>query len=808
MNLSKVDFLTISKRSVTTLLFAVLLLISTTLGVSASVGTSGTFGGTNYVIQPGTSLLDTGTDFNFVNNYNTAITVEFLYEAPPGVSINVPADPVVIASGGQYGFEVSIVSTAETQVGTYSIQIVGRVIPDFVNGITVTGSAGLTAVLSVQGISPTTSPTLTLDSVTSSGFSVEFTNPDPDPVVMLYSIGINPPSNVFESRNLNPNESVVIDFVDDSLGNPLQPNTTYTVFAIATASPRPESIVSSLTVTTEALPPADPDPEEPEPEEPVVTPPPTVISPVPPSSGGGGSIPTINVLVIDLVSKTLNINVFEDYEAPPMTAYLSVRNNIRETSRVDLTNRVVITGDVNTDVIGRYEVRYFLRNNTLTVEEILVVNVRDLIAPVISSPAEVTYKVDEPYDYRIFATDNYDARDDLIITGLPTNMDTTEVGTQLFNIVVADQSGNRTPFLLTVNVRPRDVTPIIVEVNDIELELEAVEDLFDPENYIIEVAVAANQPLRNSPSWTRYTGQAVTADEGELVYVRLTDNQGNELFGVLDISTGEVLPTIPDEVVIESDAWWEVLLRRVNILFWLIPFLLVVAGWIWFFFFIVKRRKEDEEEEELLTTKEPATSKRKPLVIPIIADKKPGTVVEADKEKAKAKAKDATPVVEAKPTKPKPKAVTPPVVEPSADQAEVPKATKPKRVVAAILPTVDEQPTKESKTRGDKSNDKPATATTDSSNKKAKPSRRRKPKTETYVQIVALDETGVMDDDYLGVEIIELDKKVIKDLNDKETEPPTIPATSVNRNQMDIFSLDESDEPTTKKLTSAKNKRR
>ncbi len=741
------------RRSALSLLFAVLwMLIPLTQVEASSVGASGTFAGTTYQVIPGDSLLNTGTDFVFVNNFNTTITVEFLYEAPTGVSINVPSEPVQISAGSTYRIDIEITTLASTQVGEFPLRIVGRVIPSSSDAVEVTGSAGLNASIRVQGTARTTAPTLSVLSVSDSGFSVRIANSDPETVTMVYSLGISPP--VTGSVDIPSQGFVDVDFPN------LDSNTTYTLFATSTASPRQESTISQIQVTTLVTPVPDPDPTPSDPETEEPAPPPPVVAPTqPPSFGGGGGSPVISLLFIELESQSIDINVFSEYTPPTMTAYVSIRDNVRETSRVDLTSRVIITGTVDPNILGRYEIRYFLRYNTLSIEEIVVVNVRDLIAPRILSAAENTIKVDEPFDYRLITTDNYNSPEELIITGFPSNVDTTEVGIQRYNVIVADQSGNRTPFLFTVNIRERVVTPITLEVNDIEVTFEAVEGLFNADDYRVEVAVAVNQPLTNSPSWTQFNGQTLEATGQELVYVRLTDNQGNVLLGVLDITTGRVLPVIPDENIITGDPWWRVLLRFSNILVWIVPVIILLAGWIWFFFFLAKRRKKQEEEVEPVVKSVGEKSRKADTVIPSISE-----VVQ--------------PLVE---TKPKTDKLVPPKKKAKLDEVE-----------ANLEPLIQEsvqsaKPVAAAKT-------KPVVV-----EKASKPTRkRRKPKQEVYAQVVALEQEGMMDDDLLGLEVLTTSKKPIKEVLPEE--PSVEPApTLVDEKQIDMFSEIGEEQPKPKR---------
>ena len=176
--------ISLMKRSVTTLLFALFVLLSasiTNLVSANSLGTSGNFGGYSYQVQPGDSLIDTGTQFRLINNFPNAVQVEVYYEAPRGVSINTPSDPITISAGGNYTLPVEITTTEDTAEGTFQIRIVGRIIPQTVNGIELTGSAGLNAALTVQGeviLPPTLPPVLAEVSTTSTTAVIDVTNQD------------------------------------------------------------------------------------------------------------------------------------------------------------------------------------------------------------------------------------------------------------------------------------------------------------------------------------------------------------------------------------------------------------------------------------------------------------------------------------------------------------------------------------------------------------------------------------------------------------------------------------------------------
>ena len=731
-----------TRRSALSLLFVALAFFAFQVRVFASsVGASGTFAGFTYQVEPGESLVNTGTQFSFVNNFSVPITVSFVYEAPAGVSINVPEENVTIAANGTYRFNVQITTTPSTAEGSFPIRILGNVIPDSASGVEVSGSAGLNATLIVQGISDTVAPSAVLVSRTDSELVIDIFNQDFDPVVVLYDLILNPPLQT--SPILNPNESFRVTFPT------LDQNTTYRLFLSAKATNRPESETVFFDFTTLVTPTPTP-PTDP-------TPPP-VVAPTPPSSGGGGgAAPSINVLVMEFSDQRINVPVFGVYTPPILNAYVSVRSNVRETSRIDVTNRVLILGEVNPNVLGRYVIRYILRYNNLVLEEEVEVFVVDNEPPRVLSAEEITILVDDPFVYQLIASDNYDEVNDLIITGFPSNIDTRIAGVQRFSVVVIDQSGNRTPFLFTVNVREREEYPIILNIDDFEITLVGLEGLFDPTSYVVDVASAVNQPLPNSPSWTRYTGQSIEFRQRELLYIRLTDTRGNTLIGVLNPETGRILPIDPIDPTLTGDPWWQVLFRFGNVLVWIVPFLLLLLGWIWFFFFLAKRRKKKEEEE--------------PVASVPVAEKK----------------RKAPPVAVFTPEASKPKRDTiqqekrQPVIKPrieDLDDTLEPLIQEPIRTVkpvvaAKVKPAVEEKPIKA----------------------KRKP---RKPKQEVYAQVVALEQEGIMDDDLLGLELLEAPKKPVKDtLPEEKTQEPV--STEIDEKQIDIFAELAEDQPKPKR---------
>lgn len=750
-----------ARRSALSLLFVVLAVVGSATNVHASgVGASGTFAGTNYQVEPGESLINTNTTFSFINNFDVPITVDFVFEAPQGVSINVPSGLITIAAGSSYRFDVNIFTLNTVTEGTFPIQITGLVIPDAASGVEVSGSAGLNALLTIQGKPPTQSPSVVLVSRTDTSIVVRLTNEDFENVLILYDLLINPPTTA--SPDLGPQSGIVVTF------SGLEPNTIYTVFVTAKATGRDESSLVSFEVTTLPTPVVVPEPED----DPEVPPPPVVVpvippaqpapTPPPPVIGGGGSSLT-NVVIIELSSQLIEVPVFGTYIPPIINAYVSIRSANRETSRIDLTDRVVIVGGVNTSVLGRYEIRYRVRYNTTTAEEIVIVNVRDRIAPRITSAEEVTFLVNQPFQYQLIATDNYSPFERLIITGLPANVDTSRVGTQRFSVVVTDESGNRTPFLFTVNVRERIVSPVVVSIGEIDVEFLTTEGEFDASSFRTEVSVSANQPLRNSPTWTLYTGQPLTQGVFDLVYVRITDAQGNFLIVAVDITEGRVIPLDPDANIISGDAWWRVLLRTSNLLLWVGPLLLVLGAWAWFFYFIAKRRRTYivvfvVAGIEISSQKVPhGTSAEEPSAGPWNL---PFDRVTSDMRITRIESVAMVPTKRPRPVKPVVEVIKPirvrqvvekiPMIEPILQEESVKQVAKPKA-----------------------------------------PRKPRKLKLEQYAQLVALEENGVMDDDTLGLELLDLAQRTPKDVIDIDLETATKVASKVDKGQIDLFEQNE-----------------
>jgi hypothetical protein len=325
---------------------------------------------------------------------------------------------------------------------------------------------------------------------------------------------------------------------------------------------------------------------------------------------------------------------------------------------------------------------------------------------------------------------------------------------------------------LPVNVRERAITPIAIKLNDVDIVLNAIEGLFDETNYRIEIAVAENLPFRNSPSWTLFTGQSLTQGDRELVYVRVTDSLGNTLIAAVDLTQGRVIPLDPDANILSGDAWWRVLLRSSNLFLWLGPLLLVLGAWAWFFYFMAKRRRSymvvfvdagiEISSQNVLHGNAAIAPNKGPWNVSfdrVTSDMRITRIVPVPVAPVK-RARAVKPVVEAP--------------KPVRNRQAIEKA-------ALIEPLIQEEKV-----------EPPLKAKV--------PRKPRKAKLEQYAQLVAVEENGVMDDDTLGSEPLDLTPRESKDVHDIDLETPPKVAPKVDKGQIDLFHEIE--------FTSAKKKKK
>ncbi len=149
------------------LLFLGLFLLALFPNVQAEggFGVSGTFAGYHYKLVPGEQIDSANIYATFVNNYSVPIDVQISYQAPPGVTFLIEQTLVTIPAGATIRVPVGIALPLDAVPGDYVVQVFAQVLPGSVEGITVIGSAGLNARLSIFG----EAGRVTIRSLTTSG---------------------------------------------------------------------------------------------------------------------------------------------------------------------------------------------------------------------------------------------------------------------------------------------------------------------------------------------------------------------------------------------------------------------------------------------------------------------------------------------------------------------------------------------------------------------------------------------------------------------------------------------------------------
>lgn len=160
-------------------------------------------------------------------------------------------------------------------------------------------------------------------------------------------------------------------------------------------------------------------------------------------------------------------SVLVPFTEPGFTAIDNPGNN-------NVEDDVIITGNVNVNVIGDYDLTYKVSDvNGNTSSVIRTVQVRDIDAPVINSPANVFWQVGTPFVNPVSITDNFDPNVQVSVTG-SINVNVFGSYTVTFNAV--DFSGNAaTPVTVVFQVGDaiapvistlQGTDEIIVEVNN------------------------------------------------------------------------------------------------------------------------------------------------------------------------------------------------------------------------------------------------------------------------------------------------------------------------------------------------------
>ncbi|MGM9972982.1 MAG: immunoglobulin-like domain-containing protein, partial [Clostridiaceae bacterium] len=155
--------------------------------------------------------------------------------------------------------------------------------------------------------------------------------------------------------------------------------------------------------------------------------------------------------VISLNGKSeINIEVFESYSEEGATAKLNSK---------DISDRIKIKGEVNTDQVGTYKIEYTVNNRNKEYSITRSVNVIDTVSPKIElkGSEKLTLNTESTYaepGYR--AEDNYDGdiTSSVAVTG---EVDTKKPGTYTLTYEVTDKSGNTASAVreVTVTLAPK-----------------------------------------------------------------------------------------------------------------------------------------------------------------------------------------------------------------------------------------------------------------------------------------------------------------------------------------------------------------
>ncbi|KMQ49463.1 Peptidoglycan N-acetylglucosamine deacetylase [Chitinispirillum alkaliphilum] len=186
------------------------------------------------------------------------------------------------------------------------------------------------------------------------------------------------------------------------------------------------------------------------------------------NTSGKNTSRKVTISVVDTTAPIITIigdteilhHVFEPFTPPEISAYDNYDG--------DLTNKITVTGDVDTTSLGIYELVYSVADSSGNqASRKVIVTVIDTIAPVISLPSDtenpLTVAHGKPFTPpAAVATDNYegDITGKVIVNG---TVDTLKVGTYEISYIVADISGNACTLVLVVHVV--DSTPPIIYLN-------------------------------------------------------------------------------------------------------------------------------------------------------------------------------------------------------------------------------------------------------------------------------------------------------------------------------------------------------
>jgi GH35 family endo-1,4-beta-xylanase len=255
------------------------------------------------------------------------------------------------------------------------------------------------------------------------------------------------------------------------------------------------------------------------------------------SSGNTAATATRTVTVTDKVAPVITLNGDANVNVAVDSVYADAGATASDNYDADIT--VVVSGNVNTSVVGTYTITYSATDSSgnTAAPVTRTVTVGDNVAPVISlnGSTVVNVSVGSSYtDAGATATDNHDSNVTVVVSGI---VNAAVIGTYTITYTATDSSGNAAaPVTRTVTVLDT-VAPVIALLGETELTISQGDDFNDP-------GANANDNYDGSVTVT-VIGAVDTSTPGvyTLTYIA-TDSSGN---------IREVTRTVTVEAVQEPD---------------------------------------------------------------------------------------------------------------------------------------------------------------------------------------------------------------------------------------------------------------
>lgn len=154
---------------------------------------------------------------------------------------------------------------------------------------------------------------------------------------------------------------------------------------------------------------------------------------------------------------------------------------IAQYNQKEINDKVKVSSNVNTDVLGNYEIKYNLRIDYLAINETVIrkICVVDTTKPnlTIDSEKEKTIHIGDKYSEPAYtAIDNYDG-DITKNVKVQSNLNLEKVGTYEIVYSVSDSSGNEASDKIKINVRKAKNPYIVVSISNQTLKYYEYDEL-------------------------------------------------------------------------------------------------------------------------------------------------------------------------------------------------------------------------------------------------------------------------------------------------------------------------------------------